>query len=55
MLQEVASVEKIILVIGSQWVNKESSDFAYHYMLQLTPSSKKRILIIGSEWINKQS
>ena len=30
MLEEIVSVKKRILVIGSKWVNKQSEDFAYH-------------------------
>ena len=30
MLESVAFVKKRILVIGSQWVNKQSDDFAYN-------------------------
>ena len=30
MLQKTASVKNRILVIDSQWVNKQSYDFVYH-------------------------
>ena len=30
MLLKIVYIKKIIVVIGSQWVNKHSSDFSYH-------------------------
>ena len=36
MLEQIASVKKRIVAIGSQWVKKQSQDFAYHseYLFQ---------------------
>ena len=37
MLQEIASVKKRIVVIGSEWVNKKSEDFEYHWERPFQP------------------
>ena len=54
MLQEIASVKKRINTIGSEWVNKQSQDLAYHserlFKPELRPQGSINMVKVLSLW-----